>query len=102
MYVSWVLGDNRRSCAGAEERSAWSSVGSCRLDCTNAQSSQTGRLLPMIQLRLGRPTDQKESSAEGLSQNHQNSPFSIRATDLTTGDYRGSGLVQWDVMEDLP
>src|SRR6266478_2747102 len=50
----------RRSCAGAEERSAWSSVGSCRLDCTNAQSSQTGRLLPMIQLRLGRPTDQKE------------------------------------------
>src|SRR2546430_2609009 len=35
----------RRSCVGAEERSAWSSVGSCRLGCTNAQSSQTGRLL---------------------------------------------------------
>jgi 3-phosphoglycerate kinase len=55
---------------------------------------QTGRLLPMIQLRLGRPTDQKESTDEGLSQNHQNQPFSIWATDLTTGDYRGSGLVQ--------
>src|SRR5436853_7918747 len=35
----------RRSCVGAEERSAWSSVGSCRLGYTNAQSSQTGRLL---------------------------------------------------------
>src|SRR6266436_7771047 len=57
----------RRSYAGAEERSAWSSVGSCRLDCTNAQSSQTERLLP-IQLRSGRPTDQKESTDEGLSQ----------------------------------
>src|SRR6516162_4411748 len=67
----------RRSCAGAEEKSAWSSVGSCRLDGTNAQSSQTGRLLPMIQLRLGRPTDQKESTDEGLSQNHQNQPFSV-------------------------
>src|SRR5437773_12045583 len=35
----------RRSCVGAEERSAWSSVGSCRLGCTNAQSSETGRLV---------------------------------------------------------
>src|SRR2546430_15521116 len=33
------------------------------------------------------------------SLNHQNPPFSILATDLTTGDYRGSGLVQRDVME---
>src|SRR5439155_4997736 len=33
--------------------------------------------LPIIQLRLGRPTDQKESSDEGFSQNHQNPPFSI-------------------------
>src|SRR6266478_4403211 len=84
----------RRSCAGAEVRSAWSSVGSCRLDCTNAQSSQTGRLLPMIQLRLGRPTDQKESTDEVLSQTRQPPPFSISAADLSTGDYRGSGLVQ--------
>ena len=52
-------------------------LGSCRLDCTNVQSSQTGRLLPMIQLRLRRRTDQKESSDEGFSQNHQNPPFSI-------------------------
>src|SRR4029453_4196321 len=87
----------RRSCAGAEERSAWSSVGSCRLDCTNAQSSQTGRLL------RGSNSDWDGQRPKGIygrrSLNHKNPPFSIGATNLTTGDYRGSGLVQRNVME---
>src|SRR4029453_7314435 len=87
----------RRSCAGAEERSAWSSVGSCRLDCTNAQSSQTGRLL------RGSNSDWDGQRPKGIygrrSLNHKNPPFSIGATNLTTGDYRGSGLVQREVME---
>src|SRR4030095_6545269 len=87
----------RRSCAGAEERSAWASVGSCRLGCTNAPSSQTGRPLRVSHSALG---GQRPKGIYGRrSLNHKNPPFSIGATNLTTGDYRGSGLVQRNVME---
>src|SRR5262249_57555544 len=67
MYVSWVLGDKLRIVMSSIMRWRRGEIGLViggllSLDCTNAQSSQTGRLLPMIQLRLGLPTDQNEST----------------------------------------
>src|SRR4030095_4909075 len=98
MYVSWVLGDKLRIVMSSIMRWRRGEIGLVIGGLLSVGLHERAILADktpptMIQLRLGWPTPKGIYGRRSL--NHQNPPFSIGATNLTTGDYRGSGLVQW-------